>query len=176
MRDKEFEDVAEWTVGYESGWKDDGGLHTDPNDSGGTTRWGIAQSSHPDVNVAELERDQAMDIYRKEYWDPVKRMVPERTPKLRQAMFDGFVNGQRHGVRALQTAVGAKPDGKYGPKTKAAIEEATRTHGDEYLYNRFMRARSQDYKKIAEGQHPHLKGWLDRLRLLDDYIQTPKSD
>jgi lysozyme family protein len=49
-----------------------GTVHTVPGDAGGTTKWGIAQNSHPNVKVKELTRAEAMGIYRKEYWKPMR--------------------------------------------------------------------------------------------------------
>jgi len=172
MADQDFDDISEFTVGWESGWDPEGGLHTDPNDRGGTTRWGIAQASHPDVDVTGLDRETAMGIYRDQYWEPVKKMVPSRMTKLRKAMFDAYVNGQRHAVRSLQEVIGAERDGAWGPNSEASLGAAMERHDDQTLYDRFMRERSNDYRRIAEGQHPHLKGWLKRLSALDGYISA----
>ena len=40
----------------------------DKNDLGGFTRYGISQKYHPDINVPKLTKEQAIDIYLKEYW------------------------------------------------------------------------------------------------------------
>jgi lysozyme family protein len=40
----------------------------DPNDSGGLTKFGISQHFNPQVNVANLTLEGAMDIYRSKYW------------------------------------------------------------------------------------------------------------
>lgn len=45
--------------GYES---------NDALDKGGFTRYGIAQKYHPNVNVPKLTREQAKEIYLKDYW------------------------------------------------------------------------------------------------------------
>lgn len=61
----------ELAVGFTLRWEGDvnGSPHTDPNDPGGSTRWGLAQRFHPSVNVLLLNLDQAKAIYKSEYWD-----------------------------------------------------------------------------------------------------------
>lgn len=45
--------------GYES---------NDALDAGGFTRYGIAQKYHPEVDVSKLTKEQAKEIYLKDYW------------------------------------------------------------------------------------------------------------
>jgi lysozyme family protein len=40
----------------------------DKNDKGGLTRYGIAQKYHPEVDVLKLTKEQAKEIYLKDYW------------------------------------------------------------------------------------------------------------
>ena len=40
----------------------------DPNDPGGPTKYGIAQTYHEGVDVKSLTEEQAFEIYYKEYW------------------------------------------------------------------------------------------------------------
>jgi len=40
-------------------------------DTGGATRYGISSRGNPDVNVRELSRTGAEEIYRKRYWEPL---------------------------------------------------------------------------------------------------------
>ena len=49
------------------------GLESDnKNDLGGFTKYGISQKYHPNVNVPKLTKEQAKEIYLKEYWIPAK--------------------------------------------------------------------------------------------------------
>jgi hypothetical protein len=52
----------------EPGHEQDGSLHTDLSDPGGTTRFGISQRAYPNVDLATLDRDGAMKIYA-EIWE-----------------------------------------------------------------------------------------------------------
>ena len=44
----------------------------DPLDGGGATRFGISQVAHPTVDVRNLTREGAAEIYRAEYWQPMQ--------------------------------------------------------------------------------------------------------
>jgi|ERR1043166_4002385 hypothetical protein len=39
-------------------------------DSGGITRWGISSKAHPGIDIENLTREEAEDIYEAEYWIP----------------------------------------------------------------------------------------------------------
>jgi len=54
------------------GHEDDGALHTDPHDPGGTTKFGISQRAFPKLDVAKLTRKDAEEIYDKVYWRAIR--------------------------------------------------------------------------------------------------------
>lgn len=39
-------------------------------DSGGATRFGISSRAHPTLDINELTRQEAIDIYHEQYWKP----------------------------------------------------------------------------------------------------------
>jgi len=41
----------------------------DPKDPGGATKWGIASKFYPQVNVETLTREEAVAIYRRDWWE-----------------------------------------------------------------------------------------------------------
>ena len=47
---------------------DEGGYSSNPADPGGETRFGISARSNPGVDIATLTRDQAVNIYWREWW------------------------------------------------------------------------------------------------------------
>ena len=47
------------------------GAVDNPLDSGGQTKYGISKRWHPDVDIPNLMKDQAVEIYTKEYWNPL---------------------------------------------------------------------------------------------------------
>lgn len=46
----------------------EGGYANNPNDPGGETNWGITKRSYPQLDIANLTREQAIEIYRRDYW------------------------------------------------------------------------------------------------------------
>ena len=63
--DENFLKAMEFVFSWEGGYVDD------PADPGGRTRWGISQRAYPDLDIANLTKDQARAIYKKDYWDKV---------------------------------------------------------------------------------------------------------
>ena len=105
----------------------EGGFVADPRDPGGATNHGItratlARARGRPASVADvraLTRAEASAIYRRTYWAEVGGdALP---PGLDLAIFDFGVNsGPARAIKAHQTALGLKPDGRLGPATLAA--------------------------------------------------------
>lgn len=49
-------------------FESEGGYVNDPNDKGGETKFGISKRSYPNINIADLTRQQAELIYKADYW------------------------------------------------------------------------------------------------------------
>lgn len=45
-----------------------GKISNDPNDPGGLTKWGISQRSYPTLDIANLSRSDAIELYRNKWW------------------------------------------------------------------------------------------------------------
>lgn len=148
--------------------KHEGGFVNDPADRGGATNWGITQATltawrqRPVTveDVRALTKGEAKRIYLALYIDrPGFNQI--RDPRVRHLAVDSGVNhGVRRPIQWLQTLVGAKVDGKLGPKTAAAInEDAGR------LFDRLLAVRIRFYGAIISGnqsQARFAKGWLNR--------------
>lgn len=104
----------------------EGGYVNDPKDPGGETNWGISKRSYPHVDIKGLTRDQAIAIYKADFWDPIS--LDEAPLGISYQMLDFAVNsGIQTAIRALQRAVGVADDGVVGNHTRAAIA-ATEKH------------------------------------------------
>ena len=118
-----FDDIIEVTLEHEGGY-----VH-DPKDLGGETNFGIAGRFYPDVDIKNLTKDGAKEIYRKDYWD--KNKVDDLPDNLKHIFFDMAVNqGRGTAVKILQRAINGKGgkltvDGGFGPGTKAALAKHT---------------------------------------------------
>jgi lysozyme family protein len=95
-----------------------GGYTNDPDDDGLETKWGISKRAHPTVDIRNLTREGAQQIYWNDYWQPVR--APELPAVVGLVVFDWSVTSPRSlVVRRLQALVGAVEDGIIGPDTIA---------------------------------------------------------
>ena len=148
---KEFDDIIEITLHHEGGY-----VH-DPNDLGGETNFGIAKRFYPDVDIKNLTKEEASDIYRRDYWD--KNKVDEMPEQLRHVYFDMCVNqGRGRAVKILQRAAnakgaGLKVDGGMGPMTIAAMDgvELDRVRAYRIKYYAELVTRKPDLEKFYFG-------------------------
>src|SRR5690606_38914271 len=104
----------------------EGGYVYDPADPGGETKYGISKRSYPQLDIRNLIREQAIEIYRRDWWD---RYGYDRIKSLDVAtkVLDLAVNmGPAAAHRLLQEALvflghQLAVDGILGPKTLAAV-------------------------------------------------------
>lgn len=137
----------------------EGVLSDDRADPGGLTKFGIAAASHPGVDIATLTRDQAIAIYRSDYWDT--NCCGEMPWLVAMAVFDCAVNqGAGAAANILQQAVGVPVDGRIGDRTLVALA----AQRPEELFATIMALRAQRYVMTA-GYPEYGKGWFRRLFL-----------
>jgi lysozyme family protein len=147
----EFNDIIEVVLHHE------GGYVNDPDDPGGETNFGIAKRSHPDVDIANLTKDGAKEIYKEHYWD--RNKVESLSEDLRHIYFDMCVNqGRGRAVKILQQAAnakgaGLKVDGGMGPMTIAAMDgvELDRVRAYRVKYYADLVTRKPDLEKFYFG-------------------------
>lgn len=101
----------------------EGGYVWDRNDPGQETHWGISKRAHPNLDIKRLTREQAVEIYRTDYWN---RIQGDKLPAgLAFQVLDAAVNhGVGNAVRWMQRAAGVTDDGIIGPVTLAALQKA----------------------------------------------------
>ena len=96
------------------------GLVDNPGDPGGLTKYGISQRAFPKVDIRNLTRDAAVEIYRCDYWAVAH--CDEIPWPLCLFVFDHAVNaGVGGAIRLLQGVCGGKVDGAWGPLTAEAV-------------------------------------------------------
>ncbi len=125
------------------------------------TKYGIAASSHPTLDIENLTHEQAAEIYRREYWDKLR--CGELPPAIALAVFDDAVNqGPRAAANTLQIALRVPVDGEVGPETIAAARAAI----VEAFLPEFLSYRAFSYAH-APGAPTFLRGWMLRLFRLE---------
>ena len=90
------------------------------------TNFGIAAHAHPNVDIPNLTKAQAREIYRRQYWNPIRG--DDLTYGIDLVTMDPAVNsGVSRGVRWLQQALGfggSHVDGRMGPQTLGAASSS----------------------------------------------------
>lgn len=146
-----FDNYFDRLIGHE------GGYVNDARDSGGETNWGISKRAYPHLNIKELTREQAKDIYRRDYWG---RMQGDLLPtEVAFQVFDAAVNhGIGNAIRWLQRAAGVADDGHLGPISLGSI----RSKAPVDLVLLFNAERLDFYTKLS-GWEVYGKGWVRRV-------------
>lgn len=145
--DKAFEAIMEW----------EGGYVFDSNDPGGETKFGICKRSYPNLDIKNLTKQQAKEIYKMDYWDAVS--ADKLPDSIKLMVFDCAVNqGCPFAKITLQKALGVTRDGIIGPKTLAAFEDVS-----EYMLIKKITAyRLERYMALKHWSY-YSKGWMKRL-------------
>lgn len=137
----------------------EGGLVDHPNDPGGLTNFGICKRSYPDLDIRNLTKEQAIEIYKRDYW---KSYLDEIDFPISCKLFDASVNmGHKQANKLLQRAIWVEVDGKIGPKTISTIQST------KDIVNKFISELESFYTNLATTKpkfQVFLKGWLRRAR------------
>jgi len=135
----------------------EGGYVNNPADPGGETKWGISKRSYPDLNIRELTRDQAKEIYLRDFWQHING----------EALFDGVAyqafdfavnSGIQTAIRALQRAVGVADDGNWGP---VSAEAAASTSESDAIMR--LNAERLDFMTRLRAWSSFSRGWARRI-------------
>ena len=141
--------------------KSEGGYVNHPADPGGETNWGISKRSYPNIDIKNLTRDGAKQIYLKDYWEP----LGDAHPAVKFQVFDFAVNsGIQTAIRKLQSAIGVADDGHWGPMSAAKL--ASMETNDVLM--RFIAKRLRFWTKCSAW--PTMgAGWINRAADNLDY-------
>lgn len=135
----------------------EGGYVNDPADPGGETRFGISKRAYPHVDIKALTRDQAVTIYRRDFWD---RVQGDKLPRAFafQALDAAVNHGVENAVRWMQRAAGVADDGVIGPVTLGAVGRAEPAD----LVLKFNATRLRFYTKLQTFD-AFGRGWVNRV-------------
>lgn len=140
------------------------GYVNDPLDRGGETKFGIAANANRNVDIKSLTLQMARSIYYNKYWLP--SVAPKCKFPLSALVFDAAVNhGEQRAIIFLQRALGVTDDGKFGPKSLAALEASDQN----VVADRILVVRETFFRNIVANnpaQARFLAGWLDRVKQL----------
>lgn len=146
----------------------EGGYQADPEDAGNWTggakgagelkgtNFGISAKQFPELDIKSLTRDQAVAIYERQYWAPIRG--DELPWPVAVVLFDIAVNGGKP-IEWLQQAVGGiAVDGVFGPATLAAVG---RIADQKALAARVLRRRILYYTTLGNWER-YKTTWVQR--------------
>ncbi len=134
----------------------EGGYVNNPADPGGETNWGISKRSYPHVDIKNLTRELARQIYLADFWR--RGQMDQYDQAIAFQVFDIAVNsGIETAVRLLQRAAGVADDGHIGPVTVAAIK--TKSVTDMLM---LITAERLDFWRRLSTWPQFGKGWAGR--------------
>lgn len=125
-----FTDAVELVLNVEAGFQI---RRSDPgNWTGGKvgkgmlvgTNHGISAASYPNEDIKNMTTERARFLYKRDYWDVIRGdQIPY---PLAYVTMDAAVNcGPITAARWMQDSLGVTPDGKVGPITIAAAQQAS---------------------------------------------------
>lgn len=143
----------------------EGGYVNHPNDKGGETKYGITKRRYPDLDIKNLTKAKAIELYKRDFWDSSRiEVYPDI---IRLQMFDMSVNmGPKSAVKVLQRALNRLGydflgTGTLGPATMKAVTITPALS----LYFWIGIERLAYYNSIVvnnKSQVVFLKGWTNR--------------
>jgi len=164
----------------DSVFKAEGGYSKDKNDTGNYHKGKFVGTNHgisapvlakelgrdPTVlDMKDLTKDEAREIAAKNYYD--KFSIDTLPEDVQEIVFHATFMGETRGVRAMQNLLGLEPDGLIGPKTQAAMENASFTkaeYRDAYLKE--LEFGTPGYSKPSGSWSKMSKGWTNRYNKL----------
>lgn len=153
----------------------EGGFVNDPVDLGGATNMGVTigtwrqvgydKDGDGDIDVDDLKlltkTEVINHVLKPHYWDRW-RADEIKDQNVANILVDWVWASGRHGVEIPQRILGVKPDGKVGPITIAAVNNADPRTFHQQIWN----ARLNFLEGICRSRPANkrfLKGWLNRL-------------
>lgn len=155
-------------------------LSLDPEDPGNFTpdgrlvgsRWGISAHSFPTIDIAAMTYEHAQEIFELHFWAPIRgdELVGIGLPGLAILLADScFMSGPSPAVVALQSAIGLRTDGIFGPQTMrtllASLNEKplwTLPTAHHCLYAEYAAERIEFEAGLANWKHDK-NGWISRM-------------
>jgi lysozyme family protein len=144
----------------------EGGYVKDPKDAGGETKFGVSKRSYPHLDIKNLTRDQARQIYFVDFWMKAKcEQIEDENIAIK--LFDLTVHtGIPQAIKLIQRALRAAgaqvaEDGIIGSITLKAINDADSTD----LLAAIKSESAGYYRLIANAnpsQQKFIQGWLQR--------------
>ena len=159
-------------------FQQEGGYVDDPADAGGSINLGISVAALSNwrgaaatrEDVRDLTRDEAIAIYRANYWNTTR--CDDLPPGVDLMVFDGAVNlGTSRSARLLQATLGVVQDGSVGPATIRAAKES-----DPVVTIERLAALRLEYYRSLSSFDSFGRGWTSRVsQIKNQALQMAKT-
>lgn len=135
----------------------EGGYVNNISDPGGETNFGISKRSYPSVDIKSLTKEQAAEIYRRDFWlfDGITYQA------VANKIFESYVNMKHSAIKLAQAIVGATQDGFYGANTEAKINAMDPVKFLSY-YRVWLVNHYHDLVQADPSKSVFLTGWINR--------------
>lgn len=168
--------MAEFLTAVEALLKKEAGFVDDADDRGGATNYGISSRRFPEISISTLTREQAIELYWSNYWNPLydrleAQVIADKLLELTVHMAHDaarpFYAGRMKGIEIVQRAcrsLGDREvmiDGMFGPQTLQAVK----LERPEVLLAAIRVEQMRHYLALAdkdESQRKFLRGWIRR--------------
>lgn len=150
----------------ESVLQEEGGYVNDPLDNGGETNFGISKRSYPEIDIKNLTKDNAINIYKKDFWDKYN-FEKINSFEIQKKLFSMSVNmGFKRAFLLLQKSINflsiskIKEDGIFGEKSLFLLNNLVESGMNDVLLERYKETLKNYY--ISLNQKKFQKGWIKR--------------
>ncbi len=172
-----FDQAFERLIGVEAGFT------KDPKDPGNWTsgrvnvgelkgtKYGIAASTYPHEDIANLTLERAKSIYYVDWWLAAGGDVLDSA--IMYQLWDFAINsGMGNAKRMLQRTVGVTDDGKVGPVTLAAVSKIDL---NDFLF-KYNANKIRYYTSLTTLWPTYGRGWMNRTATNLDYCAQDNID
>lgn len=156
---------SNWEASLDLMLASEGGYVNHPDDPGGMTNLGVTKRTWEEwvgresneKEMRSLTKEMVAPLYKRRFWDACR--CDELPKGLDYLVFDFAVNaGPGRSIKTLQSAVGATPDGGFGPKTMECVTACDK----DSLVDKFSDAKLSFYQSLPT--FPTFgKGWTNRV-------------
>ena len=146
-----FENAFDRTIGHEDGYVNN------LNDPGGETKWGISKRSYPNLIIKELTREDAFNIYKRDFWNRIE--ANRLSDSVAYQLFDFAINsGIETAIRYFQRSLDVADDGYFGPISMAKMAITSET-------DMIMRLNAErlDFMTRLKNWPNASRGWARRI-------------
>ena len=153
--------MADFNIAIDLVLDHEGGYINNTNDVGGETNYGISKNSYPNLDIINLTKEQAKQIYKNDYWIRIKGdLILDQN--FANSFLDFAVNvGVMTAIKIVQRSFGLNIDGIIGNKTLTAINSNFNSNINK-IFAKNKISYYIDIIKRKPDQLIFLNGWINR--------------